>query len=62
MEWSMAASRYYQSRPERTRKYDEDEIEAKPVRLVWDTILPHLGYEHVREYPGLRWALARKRL
>ena len=42
--------------------YDEDEVEAQPVRLVWDTILKHLGYEHIKEYKDERWGLARKPL
>jgi predicted O-methyltransferase YrrM len=40
-------------------RYDEDEKTAKGVRLVWDTIIPHLGYarEQLRSLP---WGVARK--
>jgi predicted O-methyltransferase YrrM len=62
MDWSMERSPYYKSRPEQTRRYDPDEIEATPVRLVWDTVLPALGFEHVREYEDVRWGIARKQL
>ena len=60
MDWTMRRSRHYQSRPDTLAKFDEDEVDAAPVRLVWQTILRHLGYEHVREYPEAHWGLARK--
>lgn len=62
MDWSMERSPYYNSRPEQTRRYDTDEIEATPVRLVWNTLLPTLGFEHVREHEDVRWGVARKQL
>jgi predicted O-methyltransferase YrrM len=39
--------------------YSEDEKAARPVRLVWNTIVPHLGCrrEILREWP---WGIARK--
>lgn len=60
MNWSIGRSPYYKKNPQQATKFDADEVQAKPVRLVWETILPHLGYEHVREYPEHNWALARK--
>ncbi|ARE41233.1 hypothetical protein RGUI_3092 [Rhodovulum sp. P5] len=60
MDWTMSRSKHYQSKPELLRKFDADEVESKPVRLVWDTVLTHLGYEQVREYPDAHWGLARK--
>jgi len=60
MDWTMRRSKHYQSRPEQLAKFDDDEVDAMPVRLVWDTILRHLGYEQVREYPDAHWGLARK--
>lgn len=60
MDWAIANSPYYTARPSITQKYDDDEVEAFPVRLVWDTVLPHLGYEQFREYPEHHWGLCRK--
>lgn len=60
MDWSMARSPYYRKNPRNARRFDSDEFESRPVRLVWDTVLEHLGYEHVREYPEQGWGLARK--
>jgi len=60
MDWMMRTSEYHQSQPGSLAGFDEDEIDAKPVRIVWDTILKHLGYEQVREYPKAHWGLARK--
>jgi len=60
MDWSIARSPHYRSNPNLIGRYDADEAAASPVRLVWDTILPHFGYEHVREYKDQRWGLARK--
>lgn len=60
MDWSMSRSPHYRKNPNLGLKYDEDEFTSRPVRLVWDTILTHLNYEHVREYPDQGWGLARK--
>ncbi len=60
MDWSIARSPHYKRNEHLTKRYDQDEVDSKPVRLVWDTILKHLGYEHIREYPEQKWGLARK--
>lgn len=60
MDWSISKSPHYRKNAHQSKKYDQDEKDARPVRLIWDTILPHLGYEHVREYPDQGWGLARK--
>lgn len=58
--WSMAKSNHFQSNPATLAGYSEDEVATETVRRVWDLILPHLGYTHVREIPDLNWAVARK--
>jgi predicted O-methyltransferase YrrM len=60
LDWSMAKSPAYKANPKMGEKYSEDELSAKSVRLVWDTILPHLGYERMDEITDLRWGVARK--
>lgn len=62
MNWSIATSAFHQSRPASTAGFSQDERAAQTVRLTWDTILPHLGYSHVREYPAVGWGVARKAL
>ncbi len=61
MDWSIANSPFFKKNPRMASRFDDDEQTAHPVRLIWDTILPHLGYEHVREYPDQDWGLARKK-
>ena len=60
MNWSIATSAAYKSNPERANSYSADEKQAKAVRLVWENILPHLGYERVQEIKDLKWGVARK--
>lgn len=60
MDWSPGNSRQAARSGNKFKNFSRGELEAKSVRLVWDTILPHLGYEHVREYPEVRWGVARK--
>ncbi|MFC3614629.1 class I SAM-dependent methyltransferase [Lutimaribacter marinistellae] len=60
MNWSMARSAYHRERPGSVAGFSQDEREAQTVRLVWRTVLPHLGYAHLREYPALDWGVARK--
>ncbi|MYM57059.1 class I SAM-dependent methyltransferase [Thalassovita mangrovi] len=60
MSWSMAASPYHQKNPDTMKEFSQDEREAKTVQLVWDTVLPHLGYQPVKIYPDADWGVARK--
>ncbi|MEX5727060.1 putative O-methyltransferase YrrM [Rhodovulum iodosum] len=60
MNWSINGSPYYRKDPKRAEAFSEDECAAHTVRLVWDRILPHLGYRHVREIEPLAWGIARK--
>lgn len=61
LDWSIARSPYYKRNPRNKALYSKDEQEATPVRLVWNTILPQLGYKKIREHKDLRWGIARKR-
>lgn len=58
--WSMAGSPYFQSRPDLTQKYEADELRAQPVQLVMELILPHLGYEILDTPECKSFGLARK--
>lgn len=60
MNWSIATSPAYKNRPASTSKYDDDEQSAMPVRLVWDYLLPHLGYTQLEEKTKLKWGVAQK--
>ncbi len=43
-------------------RFSEDELQARNVRLVFDTIVPHLGYGSLSEEPRFHWGIARKPL
>lgn len=43
-------------------KFSEDELQARNVRLVFETIVPHLGYGSLSEEPRFHWGIARKPL
>jgi len=60
MDWTMEGSQYYQNNPDQMRPYDRDERQTPAVRRIWDTLLPHLGYEHVKEFPDYEMGLVRK--
>jgi len=58
--WSMAGSPYFKSKPHLVQKYAQDEQRARPVQLVMDLILPHLGYEIIDAPECKSFGLARK--
>ena len=60
MSWSIAKSiAATDAFARRYARYDDDEKEEKVIKLVWDTVVPRLGYE--REYARrLNWGIARK--
>jgi predicted O-methyltransferase YrrM len=64
MDWTMAKSDHYKANPKELLRYSSDESSTPAVRRTWDLILPHLGFEHVREISDFgrshRWGLARK--
>jgi hypothetical protein len=51
--------------PERAKayeRYSEDERHATNVRLVFETIVPYLGYDSMSKEPEFQWGIARKPL
>lgn len=60
MNWSVAGSTALKKRPKVIARYSKDEAETQTVRRVWELVLPHLGYEYVKEYKDPEWGLARK--
>ena len=62
LDWTVAGSPYYRENQKRAARFSPDEAAAPTVRRVFDLILPHLGYAHVRETTGprWRWGVARK--
>jgi hypothetical protein len=44
----------------RFAEYSDDEKSAQSVRMVWDFVLPRLGYEHQMERAEVGWGIARK--
>lgn len=46
----------------RYAKFSEDERQAANVRMVFDTLVPHLGYGSLAEEPRFHWGIARKPL
>ncbi|MBX2854326.1 MAG: class I SAM-dependent methyltransferase [Rhodobacteraceae bacterium] len=62
MDWSVDRSPAYQARPDLAKQFSPEERAAKPVRLVWDLILPRLGFEAVEEIRPFSWGVARKPL
>lgn len=58
--WSISGSPHYKANPKAASKYSEDEKNAESVRLVWDLVLPRIGFSQVREYRKVWWGVARK--
>lgn len=58
--WSMAKSPYFRQRPHLTEKHDTDELQAQPVALAMDILLPRLGYQVIDAPELSNIALARK--
>jgi predicted O-methyltransferase YrrM len=62
MGWTIdkSISRDPATRAKRFERFSAAEKAARPVRMVWDLILPRLGYEEKHEYKRFGWGLARK--
>lgn len=60
MDWTINISPFFRQNPQLAAEFSPDERAAPTVRLVWDMILPRLGYSHVCEYKQLHWGVARK--
>jgi predicted O-methyltransferase YrrM len=60
LNWTI--NKHLENHPDSTKhweRYDDDEKDEQGVRLVWNTVVRHLGYqrEALREFP---WGIARK--
>lgn len=51
-----------EGRGSKYEKYTADERQTKSVRLVFETLVPHLGYEERSEEARFQWGIARKPL
>jgi predicted O-methyltransferase YrrM len=60
IKWSMASSPHFKKNTHLTRKHDLDEQRARPVQLVMDLVLPHLGYDIIDAPECKSFGLARK--
>ena len=61
LDWSIANSPAFEKSASLRAPFSKDEQQARPVRIVWEEIMPDLGYDHFAEHPDLGWAIARKR-
>jgi hypothetical protein len=60
LDWTISKSvKHNPQSAKNYERYSQDEKDAKGVRLVWDTIVPHLGYDR-EEVKALQWGVARK--
>lgn len=61
LEWTVeAAMRDRSSVPKHWRASSADERAMPAVKLVFDLLVPHLGYTDLRTANGSRWGIARK--
>jgi hypothetical protein len=61
LDWTIERSTAHQeTRDAMSARYSEDERQAASVRMVFDTIVPYLGYEARSEKRKFRWGIARK--
>jgi len=60
--WTIEGSPDYRKHPERYADYDADEIRAQSIRLIWEKVVPHLGYTQVELFERYQWGLAQKPL
>ena len=58
--WSLEGSADYRKAPEKYAQYDEDEIRSQSIRMIWEKVVPHLGYTHVELIERYQWGLAQK--
>lgn len=61
LNWSLATSPSLKDAPHIRENFTDDEREAQSVRLVWDLLIPEIGFEKVREDTALAWGIARKK-
>jgi predicted O-methyltransferase YrrM len=58
LDWSMANSKHYQEHPEQADKYSIDEQNSQGIRIVWNKLLPEVGFKKIREVPEHSWGIA----
>ena len=60
--WTIDGSPDYRKNPEKYAEYDEDEIRSQSIRMIWEQVVPHLGYTQVELFERYQWGLAQKPL
>jgi len=58
LDWSMVNSKHYQENPEQAEKYSLDEQNSQGIRIVWNKLLPEVGFKKIREIPEHSWGIA----
>ncbi len=58
LDWSMVNSKHYQENPEQAERYSLDEQNSKGIRIVWNKLLPEVGFKKIREIPEHSWGIA----
>jgi predicted O-methyltransferase YrrM len=61
LDWTIQTSiAHNEGRAAAYAKYGEDELHAKNVRMVFETLVPHFGYGARTEEQRFRWGIAQK--
>ncbi len=62
LDWTLAYSikRNPEKEAQISKRYSQDEINAKGVRMVWDILVPRLGYVNTYEETRFGWGIAQK--
>jgi predicted O-methyltransferase YrrM len=60
LDWTLEKSEGRQGGKTGSERYSQDELSTATVRMVFDTIVPHLGYGSRSEQKKFRWGIARK--
>ncbi len=60
MDWTLGGSEGRQGGRTASEKYSEDELATPTVRMVFDTIVPYMGYGSRSTENKLHWGIARK--
>lgn len=62
LDWTIAESLAQNPQGAQYKAYSDDERQTPGVRMVWNIIAPHLGYQNMREEPRYGWGIAQKPL
>jgi predicted O-methyltransferase YrrM len=60
LDWTLGKSEGRQGGTTGSERYSEDELGTATVRMVFDTLVPYLGYGSRSEQGKFRWGIARK--